>query len=302
MNANPQTANLSDKHWMISAAVTVTLLTSDLPDVIWHWFAPEPNWLYWTKVAIATIFLGTSLAVKSLRPLWKFAAILLTFFLAGRFCDWIGTTTLWQGWFGGEKAAYAPYWWGKQLLQVFFTLIVLAVSYALLRRREAFFLAKGKLNAELEPLRWLGIRKGERWTTFGWIFAGCFTGGTLLFIVLAYECFLHNFTKILPLLPLAVIFSALNAFTEEFTYRAPLLGATHKLLGKQPALVINAVFFGFAHYLYGTPNGLPGFLMTAFVGYLFGKSMLETRGSFWALLTHTLADIPIFVLYALASA
>jgi hypothetical protein len=41
--------------------------------------------------------------------------------------------------------------------------------------------------------------------------------------------------------------------------------------------------------------------MTAFVGYLFGKSMFETRGSFWALFTHMLADIPIFVLYALAS-
>ena len=73
------------------------------------------------------------------------------------------------------------------------------------------------------------------------------------------------------------------------------------MLGWQPALVINAVFFGLAHYLYGTPGGVPGLLMTAFVGYLLGKSMLETHGSFWALFTHMLADIPIFVLYALAS-
>jgi membrane protease YdiL (CAAX protease family) len=98
-----------------------------------------------------------------------------------------------------------------------------------------------------------------------------------------------------------VIFSAINAFTEEFTYRAPLLGATHEPLGKPAALWINAAFFGLAHILHGTPGGLPGFLLTTLVGYLSGKSMLETRGAFWALFTHMLADIPIFVLYALAS-
>jgi uncharacterized protein len=301
MNTNSTNQKLSSRRWLNLAAGSVTFLVSDLPNVIWNWFEPEPGWLYWAKVAILTAFLLTSLAVKSLRPLWKFAVIFLTFFLANRFSDWIGTTAVWQGWFGGNNAPYAALWWGRQLIQVLFTLIVLAVTWVLLRRRQDFFLAKGQVDAQLEPVRWLGIRKGQRWTTFGWIFAGCFAGGTTLFVVLAYGRLLHNFSGILHLLPLAVVFAAVNSFTEEFTYRAPLLGATHEVLGRQAALGINAVFFGFAHYLYGTPNGIPGLLMTAFVGYLFGKSMFETRGSFWALFTHMLADIPIFVLYALAS-
>jgi membrane protease YdiL (CAAX protease family) len=301
MNANPIIHNSPDRRGFIWAAWLVTLLVSDLPNVIWNWFEPEPGWLYWAKVAVLVIFLGISLAVKSLHPLWKFAVIFLTFFLANRFSDWIGTTAVWQGWFGGTDAPYAALWWGRQLIQMIFTLIFLAVTWVLLRRRQVFFLAKGKVDAELEPVRWLGIRKGQRWTTFGWIFAGCFAGGTTLFVVLAYGHLLHNFSRILPLLPLAVVFAAINSFTEEFTYRAPLLGATHEVLGRQAALGINAVFFGFAHYLYGTPSGIAGLLMTAFVGYLFGKSMFETRGSFWALFTHMLADIPIFVLYALAS-
>jgi membrane protease YdiL (CAAX protease family) len=301
MNTNSINQELSSRRRLVLAAGSVTLLVSDLPNVIWHWFEPEPGWLYWAKVAVLAAFLLTSLAVKGLRPLWKFAVIFLAFFLANRFSDWIGTTAVWQGCFGGTDAPYAALWWGRQLIQMLFTLIVLAVAWMLLRRRQAFFLAKGQVDAELEPVRWLGIRTGQRWTTFGWIFAGCFAGGTTLFVVLAYGQLLHNFSKILPLLPLAVVFAAINAFTEEFTYRAPLLGATHEVLGRQAALGINAVFFGFAHYLYGTPNGLPGLLMTAFVGYLFGKSMFETRGSFWALFTHMLADIPIFVLYALAS-
>jgi membrane protease YdiL (CAAX protease family) len=290
------------KKWLVLAASLVTLLVSDLPNVIWHWFGTEPGWLYWAKVVVLAIFLVICLAVKDLHPLRKFVMIFLAFFLANSFSDWIATTALWQSWFGGKTAPYAAFWWGKQLIQVLFTLIVLAVTWILLRKKQFFFLVKGQVNAELEPVLWLGIRKGQRWTTFGWIFSGCFAGGTTLFVLLAYGQFLHNFGRILPLLPLAVIFAAINAFTEEFTYRAPLLGATHEVLGSQAALAINAVFFGFAHYLYGTPNGIPGLLMTTLVGYLFGKSMLETRGSFWALFAHMLADIPIFVLYALASA
>jgi membrane protease YdiL (CAAX protease family) len=302
MITNPIPQGVSSRRWLILAAGSVTLLVSDLPNVIWRWFEPEPGWLYWAKLAVLAVFLLVCLAIKRLRPLWKYAVILLTFFLANRFSGWIGTSMLWVKWFGGENAPYAPTWWGKQLTQVIFTLIVLAVTWVLLRRRQAFFLGMGQLNAELEPVRWLGIRMGQRWTTFGWIFAGCFAAGTTLFVVLAYGRFLHAFGRIVPLLPLAVVFAAINAFTEEFTYRAPLLGATHGILGKPAALAISALFFGFAHTLYGTPNGLPGFLMTALVGYLFGKSMLETRGAFWALFTHMLADIPIFVLYALASA
>lgn len=299
MNSDTSITNLPHRRQMVLAAAAVSMLVSDLPNVVWHWFEPEPGWLYWAKVAILAVFLGFCLAAESLRPLWKFAVIFLAFFIANRFSDWIGSTDLWQGWFGG--VGYTNTWWGRQLIQGLFTLIVLAVTWILLKKRSAFFLSKGQLDAELKPLRWLGIRMGRRWSTFGWIFAGIFAGGTALFVVLAYGRFLHNISRIIPLLLLAVIFAAINSFTEEFTYRAPLLGATHELLGKQPALMINAVFFGLAHYLYGTPNGLPGFLMTTLVGYLLGKSMIETHGSFWALLVHMLADIPIFVLYALAS-
>ena len=299
MNTNQ---NPSSRKWLIAAAGMATLLVSDLPNLVWRWFQAEPGWLYWVKVAFLAVFLLITLAVKNLRPLWKYAVIFLAFFLANRLSDQIGETALWQNWFGGKEAPYAPFWWSQQLIQVIFTLIVLGITWLVLRRRQAFFLDIGQVNAELEPVCWLGIRKGQRWTKFGWIFAGIYAAGATLFVVLAYGKLLHNFGRIVPLLPLAVIFSAINAFTEEFTFRAPLLGSTHDVLGRQPALVISAVFFGLAHYLYGTPGGVPGLLMTAFVGYLLGKSMLETHGSFWALFTHMLADIPIFVLYALASA
>jgi hypothetical protein len=138
--------------------------------------------------------------IQSLRPLWKYAAIFLAFFLANWLSNRIGDSALWQNWFGGKMAPYAPFWWGKQLIQVIFTLIALAITWVLLKHRPAFFLDVGQVNAELQPVRWLGIRHGQRWTKFGWIFAGCYATGATLFVVLAYGKFLHNFDKIIPLL------------------------------------------------------------------------------------------------------
>lgn len=65
-------------------------------------------------------------------------------------------------------------------------------------------------------------------------------------------------------------------------------------------LLINAVFFGLSHYLYGSPPGIIGFLMTGFLAWLLGKSILETRGLFWAWFIHFVADVVIFASYAIA--
>ena len=94
----------------------------------------------------------------------------------------------------------------------------------------------------------------------------------------------------------------LYGLAEELTMRAPQLGAIHAVLGRGPALAMLSVYFGLAHVLHGMPNGAVGFLMVALVGYLFGKSMLETRGSRWAVLIHAAADVPVFLLYAVTAA
>jgi hypothetical protein len=65
------------------------------------------------------------------------------------------------------------------------------------------------------------------------------------------------------------------------------------LFGKVQALLMTAVYFGLEHY-YGNPPALSGVLLATFLGYLLGKSMLETGGSRWAWLIHWLQDIIIF--------
>ena len=62
-------------------------------------------------------------------------------------------------------------------------------------------------------------------------------------------------------------------------------------------MAITTVFFGLGHF-YGVPNGVPGVLLSSFLGWFLGKSLLETKGFFWAWLLHFLPDVIIFTFYA----
>jgi membrane protease YdiL (CAAX protease family) len=105
--------------------------------------------------------------------------------------------------------------------------------------------------------------------------------------------------RVIPLIPAALLFAGINAFNEEMYYRAPMLSTLPKLIGKNQAMFFNAIFFGLAHYLYGSPPGIIGAGMTGFLAWLISKSMLETSGLAWPWLIHFLPDAMIFFSYAL---
>jgi membrane protease YdiL (CAAX protease family) len=121
------------------------------------------------------------------------------------------------------------------------------------------------------------------------------------------ECFLVKgdlsapgaFGRAVTLVPAVLAFAAINAFNEEAYFRASFLSTLKDVIGNRQAVLISAVFFGMSHYLYGSPRGVAGFLMTAFLGWLLGKCMLETRGLFWPWFIHFTADVVVFLSYAL---
>ncbi|MDQ2698996.1 MAG: CPBP family intramembrane metalloprotease, partial [Actinomycetota bacterium] len=106
---------------------------------------------------------------------------------------------------------------------------------------------------------------------------------------------------LLPLAPAILLYAALNAFSEEMAYRAPLLATLEPAVGGHSALWQSAVFFGVAHY-FGIPGGLIGAVLSIFMGWMLSKAMLETRGLFWAWWIHFLSDVVIFSAVALALA
>jgi hypothetical protein len=293
-------SSASNKNLLIVTAWAAMLLVSDLPDMLLTWLdSPIPGWLFWAKTGFLAVVLLAALAWKAIRPLWQYAVALLVLFLALGLTSLVRMSDWFQGNFNYAGVSFFTGFTALFVLDILVALVVLAALWLMKRDRRAFFLVKGQWDAPIEPVRWLGIKKGESWKTFGWIFGGAAGLGVAIPTILAIAPSGETILRALPLVPAALLCAAVNAFTEEAYFRASLLSTLHETIGKTHALLLMVVFFGLAHWLYGSPPGIVGFLMTGFLAWLMGKSMLETKGFLWPWIIHFIPDVVIFFSYAL---
>ncbi|RME51202.1 MAG: CPBP family intramembrane metalloprotease, partial [Caldilineae bacterium] len=164
--------------------------------------------------------------------------------------------------------------------------------------RSDYYLVKGRVDAPVEPVPWMGLREAEPWTKFGRNLAIIVSGITLVMMLLGRMPTAQEAMSVLPLLPAVLLFAAMNAFNEELPGRAALLSQLVGVVGKQQALLLTAALFGLGHF-YGVPPGLSGVLLAGFFGWLLSKSMVETEGFFWAWTIHFLQDVLIFAFLAM---
>ena len=168
-----------------------------------------------------------------------------------------------------------------------------------LTRRE-LFLRWGDLAAPAQPIPFLGLRKQVPWSWFG--------PAVILVFALAMVPFLYFSTwpdfgasdRILRASPWILAVAALNAASEEFQFRNLILAHLRNLFRPAEAVLLSAAFFGLGHY-YGHPSGVTGVAMAGFAGWIWARSMIETRGSFWAFVTHFVQDIIILTFLAVAT-
>ncbi len=199
-----------------------------------------------------------------------------------------------------DNPSFNIYMLAELSLKLIVTGVVIAVLYLIKKKRADFFLVKGNTSAPIDPVRWLGVGKGENWKKFGLILSVCISLGTLTFLVIAGHPPLNIVVKALPFLPAVLLAAAVNAFNEEMTYKASFLSVLEGPAGKTQALMLMAAYFGILHF-YGIPYGIVGVIMATFLGWILGKSMLETRGFFWAWFIHFLQDVMIFTFLAIGS-
>jgi membrane protease YdiL (CAAX protease family) len=300
MDPNPPLSSTGEKKLLVISAWTSILLVSDLPDILIQALSGQvPVFLFWFKAVFLGLFLGACLVWKRLHPFRPYALIMFVFFIALLISDGVRRSSWWIGLVSVDETSFFVAYLRPYARDIGVTLLVIAALWIMKKRRSEFFLVKGNLDAPIEPVRWLGIRQGQSWRIFGWIFA------LVAALVVAVPTMLDIrpgaglLVQVIPLLPAVVLFSAVNAFNEEIYYRTTLFSTLPQIIGKNHTLLLNAVFFGLAHYLYGSPPGVLGVLMTGFLAWLIGKSMLETRGFFWAWFIHFLPDVVIFLSYAL---
>jgi membrane protease YdiL (CAAX protease family) len=276
------------------------LVVSDLPDIlITRLGGAIPSWMLWAKTGFLAAFLVLTLARKAVRALRQYAVIFLVLFLSLGLTGLVRNTDWFQGRFNYPGVPFFTGYAAVFVLDIIVALTVLASLWLMKRDRGAFFFVKGRVDAPIEPVRWLGIKAGESWKTFGWIFAAFAALAVAVPTILGIAPSSETFSKALPLLPVALLLAAVNAFTEEAYYRCSLLSTLYDAIGKTHTLLLTVVFFGLGHWLYGSPPGLPGFLMVGFLAWLLGKAMLETKGFLWSWFIHFVPDAVIFFSYAL---
>ncbi|GHN01235.1 hypothetical protein WSM22_27240 [Cytophagales bacterium WSM2-2] len=100
-------------------------------------------------------------------------------------------------------------------------------------------------------------------------------------------------SSFLKLLPLVLLFSFTNAWTEEIVSRFVIVTGLSGKVNPVAICWISGSIFGLAH-IGGTPNGVFGVIASGVMGGLLAKSVIETKSMGWALLIHFLQDVVIF--------
>lgn len=285
--------------FLVIFAWMTTLLVSTLPDVVWQSLTGTfPDWLLWAKIGLLAILVVLGLVCASLRPLRLFFLMLLILVPAYQWLSvWLPSLAVWRQWFGGGEWAGGTAF--VRLAKIAVAFLMMGVLRLLGRQRHDYFLTKGQLNAPAENVRWLGITEGTPWSHIAPIIAVIAFVPVLAVLWSSESPSSALIVKALPYLPVAILFAAMNGFGEEMSLRAPLLCTLEGQIGRRHVLLLAAVHFGLAHYGGSVSTGIIWVIFAGFLGWLMGKSMLETEGAFWAWLIHFVEDIPIFFFMAL---
>ena len=185
---------------------------------------------------------------------------------------------------------------GYQITVLALAALMIGLVYALTGREGLAYLNLNRRDGEIRPEPWIGIKpkQAESWRHLGLNFAVVIT---LVTAIVIYFQVVHGKIVSLELFPgllLIPVFALANAFSEEILFRFTFVAVVSRYgFSSYLAQGLGAAVFGIVHY-FGNPGGIVGVLMAAFIGWFLAKSMLETRGFFWALLIHFLQDVVIF--------
>jgi hypothetical protein len=304
-------AESQNRTTLLAVAWIVMLLVSSLPVIIlqeiFHISVPYQSRVL-VSLGLLLVVLALTFVWRTIHPLRDFFIVFVILFAAeGFFYGLVGNLPALDYYL--ESSDFVPSLLSTQVLRMAVSLVMLAGLMIIKKKREAFYLVKGDLAAVADPMPPI-MKLPATWRVLGRELSLWISLGTLAFLLIAaFPSLNAQFQKgalggmlsqMLVLLPFVLLMAAMNAFSEELTYKASFLSVLENPAGKRQALLLMAAFFGIGHY-YGVPYGVIGVLMAGFLGWLLGKSMLETRGFAWAWFIHFLQDALIFSFMAIGS-
>lgn len=181
-------------------------------------------------------------------------------------------------------------------------ILLLLVLWAVKRTEFQTHFRKGNISAKITPEPWVGIKPKENQT---WLNYGTSVGITISVVtaIIIYFQLIHgkdiDYSNIMPILLFSLLFSLTNSFIEESITRLSVVVVFKGKLKDKIIPFVSALIFSTVHY-WGNPGGIPGVLAAGFLGWFLAKSILETKGIFWAWLIHFAQDVIIFTARFLA--
>ena len=181
-----------------------------------------------------------------------------------------------------------------QSAQLIMAFIVLELVYLLNPANFWTFFRFGDVNTHISKITWLGITGNETWLQVALTLGVFITLGTGIFMFLQVKKSGARYALSLSLLFWSVVFSAMNAFSEEAIFRMGIVSPLYGQLALPLIAILSGILFGLPHY-FGQPSGPVGVLMAGFLGWLLALSLIETQGLFLAWAIHFAQDVVIFV-------
>ena len=228
---------------------------------------------------------GFLLTIAVLRLGWSVIAPILT--------DWAPV----HGWM--DDLDWGPKMFVMRLLNAAGALLMLTTFIGRRFTRDDLFLRVGRLNASVKPERILWFRSPLRWWHLGPLIVLIFAVAMIAFLFSNLRPNFWQLTEHWQLFPWAIATAALNAANEEFQFRCVPLAHLRNVLPLREGVWLTSVFFGLAHY-FGQPSGWLGVGMATIAGFIWAKSMVETRGAGWAFGIHFVQDFVIFYFLAMS--
>jgi membrane protease YdiL (CAAX protease family) len=276
------------------------VISTTLPDILWR--EPGHPVPFWLTAIESSLVLIAALAANSI-PAWRgltrflFAIAILDFAWDYLYPTLAGLSSV--------RAITDHISWGARLfIDRTFTLSgVVLVGFTLigsgLTRRD-LFLCIGNPAAPAQPIPFLGLRKPVSWTWLGPAFIVVFALVLSPYLYLTVHPNFRISERIVRTLPWSLAVATLNAASEEFQFRSVLLAHLRGVFRPAEAILLSAAFFGIGHY-YGQPSGPLGVAMASFAGWIWARSMIDTRGCVWAFVIHMVQDIVIFTFLAVGA-
>lgn len=283
----------------IVLAWSSVLLLSILPNVLFDEFGGgTPDWLYLAKLGVLVALMWLSIVWEPARRLRTFYLAFLGLFLLEELFLRVGSWSRWQAWFTNQGFVIDQL--GIQLRVAGVALAMLGLLASLGLKRREFFLRLGDLDEPAPPMPVFGFNAPTSWKRQGLLLGA----GIGLAVMAAFGLTLRPegaaWAALLPLFPMVLVLAAMNAFGEEVSYRAALLGPAYPPLGGRQAVWLTAAFFGISHY-FGAPYGVIGVVLFGLFGWVLGTVMLNSKGLLWPWFIHFVVDVVIFSFIAMGA-